>query len=115
MNSESFEKLSFEEKYKLNEILSKEEISLLERYVKDLEDEVESLRCENGELESDQEDAAQTITELEQALEDKCQLYCPLKNLCSEIVNEQYKYTTLKYNDVNIIKQDIDKILTYEV
>lgn len=115
MNSESFEKLSFEEKYKLNEILSKEEISLLERYVKDLEDEVESLRCENEELESDQEDTAQTITELEQALEDKCKFYCPLKNLCSEIVNEQYKYTTLKYNDVNIIKQDIDKILTYEV
>lgn len=115
MNSESFEKLSFEEKYKLNEILSKEEISLLERYVKDLEDEVISLRHQNEELESDQEDAAQTISELEQALEDKCQFYCPLKNLCSEIVNEQYKYTTLKYNDVNIIKQDIDKILTYEV
>jgi len=114
-DSESFEKLSFEEKYKLNEILDKEEISLLERYVKDLEEEVISLRGRNDKLESDQEDAAQTISELEQALNDECKFYCPLKNLCSEIVNEQYKYSTLKYDNVNSIKQDIDKVLTYEV
>ena len=115
MNSESFDKLSFEDKHKINGILDKEELALLERYVKDLEDECISLRAENDRLESEWAWSEQERVRLESSLDEKCEFYCPLKELCSEIVNEKYKYTTLKYNNLDKVVEDLDRVLTYEV
>ena len=115
MDSRSFEELSFEDQYKINGILDKEELSLLEKYVKDLEEECVSLREENERLESDYASSECERIRLEQSMNSKCEFYCPLKELCYEIVNEKYMYNIYRYDNVDKIKEDLDRMITYEV
>lgn len=100
MEARPYTELSFEDKYKINGILDKEELSHLEKYIKSLEEDNISLQEEVDDLEY-------RCGELEDEIE------FPLKDWLESVIYNRYMQTHKDYKTLDELLDAIEHQLRY--
>jgi len=105
---DSYDELSFQEKYKINELTEREEFhcteeefKLLQRYIAALEEEADKAHTRNDELED-------RIYEMEE------DFYSPSKEFLEELVEDYYMHVNKTYNSLEEIILKAEHVLKYE-
>lgn len=99
MNNSVFDNLDFEDKNKLNEILNREEIEFVERYVSELENELHSVEEERDDLED-------RCADLENDLQEERE-YNVYKEFLNSVIEDRYLHV---HRDYDTLEKLLDKI-----
>jgi len=100
MDARPYTELSFEDKYKLNGLLDREELSLLEKYIRDLESDNTSLQ--------------EQVDELEYRCDEMEDDYSPYKEFMEGVVYNHYMQIHKDYNSLDELVEKMEHVLRYE-
>lgn len=105
MDNKVFNNLELEERFQLNEILDREEMECVERYVSELENEINS-------LERERDDLQERCNDLEIELEDT-EYFNPCRNFLNELVNDRYFTLRKTYTSLDKVLDKAEFVLKY--
>lgn len=100
VDSRPYAELSFEDRYKLNGILDREELTLLEKYIRGLEEDNVTLQ--------------EAVDDLEYRCEDLESDFSPYKDFLEEVIHNRYMQTHKDYNTLDELLDKIEHVLRYE-